>query len=395
MDTIAQISNDVDALISIEALYFHFPFCFHKCHYCDFYSIVGNPELQAFFCDRLIDEVVHSSRYVSSPISSIFIGGGTPTLLGVDLWQKIINAIHDTFEFDSDNLEWTVEANPETVSLPLLKILCDGGVNRISIGAQSFDSKLLKVLERWHNPESVNRAVATVLESGITDINLDMIFGIPGQGVRQWVHDLELAIGLGPTHLSCYSLTYEANTPLYSKKSAGLIQPVAEDIEIEMFQCTRKILCESGYEPYEISNFSQPGKRCRHNLNYWHNGNWLAFGPGACGHINGQRWKNVADVGLYLQSTGLSPIVEYEKLSLVTQIAERIMLGLRLDEGISYDKLREDLDKSEIRSDFITEVEKQIEWGNLKINNNNLSLTDSGILLADKIIVDLMGVVDP
>jgi oxygen-independent coproporphyrinogen-3 oxidase len=209
-------------LAQISGLYVHVPFCFHKCHYCDFYSIVDSQDRQAAFVDRLIGELTAASQHFGQPLQTIFVGGGTPTLLRVELWKRLLAAIHESVQLERD-YEWTVEANPETLTSELVDVLIAGGVNRFSIGCQSFNPVHLKTLERWHDPRNVHRSVEILRVAGVSNFNLDLIFGIPGQSLDEWQADLDNALSLAPSHLSCYSLMYEPNTPLTDRSFTASI----------------------------------------------------------------------------------------------------------------------------------------------------------------------------
>jgi oxygen-independent coproporphyrinogen-3 oxidase len=329
----------VDDLSTAPAgLYLHVPFCFHKCHYCDFYSIVDSRERQAAFTQRMIKELEASRAYFRTPIETIFVGGGTPTLLKPELWGDLLKSI-DRVVHRGAEVEFTVEANPETVTPDLMRLLADGGVNRISIGAQSFDPRHLKTLERWHEPASVRRAAEVTRAAGIDNISLDLIFGIPGQTLDDWRSDLDAALAIEPMHLSCYGLMYEPNTPLTQRMRSGAIQPIEDDTEASMYEATIDRLGEAGFEHYEISNWAKPARRCRHNLIYWQNRQWWPIGPSASGHVAGWRWKNVPRLGRYLEQGPLPPIEDAEHLDEDGRVGEELMLGLRLTEGIEQSRL--------------------------------------------------------
>lgn len=383
-----------DLLISadtVHGLYLHIPFCFHKCHYCDFYSIVDDRDRQAAFISRMIEEINawHEKAADLAP-QTLFVGGGTPTLLKPDLWQKLLEALHHGFDM-SQMREFTIEANPETVSAELLDILVAGGVNRISIGAQSFQPDHLKTLERWHDPANVAKAARLASQAGLTNINLDLIYAIPGQTPADWQADLEMALSLDPQHLSCYALTFEPNTALTVRRDLGRISPADEEIERAMFEQTISTLTGAGFEHYEISNFaritSDPAKsyRCLHNLNYWQNHNWLAIGPSASGHLDGLRWKNIPHLGRYLASAGLPPAVDIERLDRDDAIGEQLMLGLRLIDGLPLDWIQ-----THVRGERLSEIERHIDTGLLERSATHLRLTAKGLLLADGIIATLI-----
>ena len=389
----------------VRGLYLHIPFCFHKCHYCDFYSIVDDRDRQAVFVDRMIDEMAALGpliRGVEGPIETIFTGGGTPTLLAAPLWVKLIEALRRHFDV-SGVAEFTVEANPETVTAELLDVLVDGGVNRMSVGCQSFDPRHLKTLERWHDPRNVERAVQLARAAGITNLNLDLIFAIPGQTLADWQSDLERALALGPMHLSCYSLMYEPNTAITKKLEMGMLEACDEDLEAAMYEHTIDRLREAGFEHYEISNWaltpspsqgegrgeghlsSRRAARCRHNMLYWLNENWLAVGPSASGHVNGVRWKNLPHLGRYLASTGGSPIQDVEQLDPGASIGEQLMLRLRLIEGVELDWL-----EPRMTPERAAAIERHTAAGLLEQTTTHLRLTRRGLLLADDVIADLL-----
>jgi oxygen-independent coproporphyrinogen-3 oxidase len=367
-----------------EGLYVHVPFCFHKCHYCDFYSIVDRQDRQAAFTDRLVGEAGAIGERVGGAIRTIFIGGGTPTLLRTDLWGRLLEGLRWAFDL-SELEEFTVEANPETVTEELLDTLAGGGVNRLSLGAQSFDPRQLETLERWHDPANVGRAVELARAAGIEDINLDLIFAVPGQSLAEWGHDLARALELEPDHLACYGLTYEPNTPLTQKMQRGRVTPCEDDLEARMYETTIRTLAEAGLEHYEISNFARPGRRCDHNLLYWRSGNWLALGPSAAGHLDGLRWKNVPHLGRYLAGSGAAPVEDLERLEPDAALGEQLMLRFRVLEGVERAWLEPRLD--ERRRDAI---EGLIAEGMLERTADHIRLTRRGLMLADSVVAELL-----
>lgn len=375
-------------------LYGHIPFCFHKCHYCDFYSIVDAEDRQQAFTERMIGEIEAFADAGAPPVNTIFFGGGTPTLLQPILWAKLLHSLNARFDLTA-LVEFTVEANPETVTAELLDILVAGGVNRLSIGSQSFNQTHLKTLERWHDPQNVARSVQFARAAGIDNVNLDLIFAIPGQSLDQWAADLEQALSLKPEHLSCYSLTYEPGTAMTVKLQRGRITPAEEDLEAAMFTHTIARLTAAGFDHYEISNFALPGRRCQHNLMYWQNGSWLAIGPSASGHLSGIRWKNTPHLGKYLASaSGGAPIQDVERLDAEASVGEQLMLRLRLIEGVEHAWLASHLNpapgkniQSSPRRDTI---DRFIADGLLESTPTHLRLTRRGLMLADSIVAELL-----
>ncbi|MFM7052287.1 MAG: radical SAM family heme chaperone HemW, partial [Planctomycetota bacterium] len=237
---------------AVAGLYVHVPFCFHKCHYCDFYSFVDREGRTGEYLDRLEREIAWSLPRVEGPIRTVFVGGGTPTLLSEAELARLCAMIRRMPL--ADDLEWTVEANPETIDAAKARVLAAAGVNRVSIGAQSFDPRHLKTLERWHDPANVARAAEVLRGAGIANLNLDLIFGIPGQTLAEWRADLSAALALAPEHLSCYGLTYEPNTAMTRRLERGDFEPCDDAVEAAMYDATRATLAQHGFTQYEISN---------------------------------------------------------------------------------------------------------------------------------------------
>ncbi len=381
---------------TVQGAYLHVPFCFHKCHYCDFYSIADSQDRQDPFVDRLIREIeAAAARGVfDAGLQTIFVGGGTPTLLTVEQWRRLLRVIHTRLPLAEDG-EFTVEANPETMTPQLAGVLRRGGVNRASVGAQSFDVRHLKTLERWHDPCNVGRSVQILRDAGIHNINLDLIFGVPGQTTEDWLRDLDAAIALAPSHISCYGLMYEPNTALTKRMKAGEITPVDDDVEAAMYAATIDRLASAGFEQYEISNWASlnGSNRCRHNLLYWRNKNWWAFGPSASGHVNGLRWKNVPRLGDYLDeaSGALPPIADVEVVDAATTAGEQFMLGLRLTDGLTLAEVDRLLSISgERETARRAAIERHHDAGLLEVRDDCLRLTQRGLLLANDVLVDLV-----
>ncbi|MGI9013114.1 MAG: radical SAM family heme chaperone HemW [Phycisphaerales bacterium] len=372
----------------IRSIYLHVPFCFHKCHYCDFYSIVDSHDRQAAFTQRLIAELRHVSPRLRLPLVSIFIGGGTPTLLNVKHWHTLLAAMHDALQIDSQACEFTVEANPETVTAELADTLAEGGINRISIGCQSFNRDHLKTLERWHDPENVSRAVSLFRNAGMKRISLDLIFGIPGQSLADWLLDLETALALQPQHLSCYALTYELGTAMTEKLRLGRIERIDEDLELAMYEAAIERLAHAGFEHYEISNWAQPSEQCQHNLAYWTSRNWWAFGPSASGHVDGVRWKNVPRLSEYLLHGPSPRVTDVEQLAANARIGETLMMYLRLTDGIPEQSLAALL--ADDLAGRTGVIEREVQAGRLIWRDGTLRLTDSGRRVADSVLAGLL-----
>lgn len=382
----------------VGSLYIHVPFCFHKCHYCDFYSFVDTKDRQGAFVDSLETELRTLAAH-AGPLRTVFVGGGTPSLLRVDLWERLLGVMGGLFDLTDPALEFTVECNPETVTPELMRALRAGGVNRVSVGAQSFNREHLGVLERWHEPESVGRALRLASEAGIGRRSMDLIFGVPGQTLDGWRADLGAALAVGASaggidHLSCYALTYEPNTAMTARLKRGEFDPVDDDAEAEMYLATVEMLRGAGLERYEVSNFARPGSECRHNMAYWRQEQWLAAGPSASAHVGARRWKNVPRLTDWMEgvdrSGGFSPVVDFEGPDPVRALSERLMTGLRLAEGIdAADALRR---AAEVGAEaaLARAVETGVARGHLSERSGRWRLTEEAWLLADGIAADLM-----
>lgn len=386
----------------VRALYAHVPFCFHKCHYCDFYSFVDTQDRQTEFVDRLIEELAAQAAHAGAGIeekarlTSIFFGGGTPSLLRPDLWERLLASLRDHFDLTDPGLEFTVECNPETVTPDLMATLAGGGVNRVSVGAQSFDSRHLSTLERWHDPENVAKALALAEDAGIRRRSIDLIFAIPGQTIGEWERDLERALALEPgvEHISCYALTYEPNTAMTLRMERGEFTPADEDLEADMYTLCVERLRERGFARYEVSNFARSGRQCRHNLAYWRQNEWLAAGPSASAHVGGACWKNVPRLGDWMEgvaaSGGYSPAVDFEAPSPRRALAERLMTGLRLGEGIDADAALRDAEMFAAAQRLVHAADRQREFGLLTMEGGRWRLTDRGFLQADGVAGECM-----
>lgn len=392
----------------IRSLYIHVPFCSHKCHYCDFYSFVDTRDQQRAFVDRLCDELDALAPHARGlPLKTIFVGGGTPSLLRLDLWEILLARLAKVFDLSMIRAhvgEFTVECNPESASAALLAVLKAGGVNRVSMGAQSFEPRLLKTLERTHNPENVARAIELARHAGIARQSIDLIFAIPGQTLDDWTRDLEQGLALGTSHISCYNLTYEPNTAMTARMHGGEFAPTGDDVEREMYAAAVRMCAARGLDRYEVSNFAAPGQHSAHNLAYWMQDQWLAAGPSAGGHalahIEDQnagswRFKNVPRLGDYLDSAGFSPVIDVEHPDRSRLLRERIMMGLRLARGLdSHAMISAARAISPAVSDSLADAAARLEIEGLLISSDlRWRLTDEGFMVGDSVASELMNAV--
>jgi len=384
------------------SLYVHVPFCFHKCHYCDFYSFVDSRDRQGAFVERLIEELAFLAEHAGA-LRTVFVGGGTPTLLKVELWERLLRAMGGLFDL-SGLEEFTVECNPETASTELFGVLRAGGVNRVSVGAQSFEPRHLKTLERWHEPGNVGKALGLAGESGIARRSVDLIYGVPGQTLEEWQLDVETALGLaaGVEHLSCYALTYEANTAMTARLARGEFVRADEDVEADMYEWTVERLRAAGMKRYEVSNFARAGGEARHNMVYWRQEGWLAAGPSASGHVvsadgvGGWRWKNVPRLTDWMEGVGAnggaSPVVDLEQPDARRALRERVMMGLRLEEGLDEAALYAEARGVGCEEGVRGAVAREREAGLIEEEGEGrVRVTSRGMLMADGVARRVMG----
>jgi oxygen-independent coproporphyrinogen-3 oxidase len=335
------------------------------------------------YVDALCKELSLKKR-LAGMLKTAYFGGGTPTLLPADCFRQLFNCMKDNYQFSQD-IEITVEANPGTVDGPKIVTLLSLGVNRLSVGVQSFTDNELAALGRIHSSDEALRSIESIRKAGLKNISIDLIYGIPGQTMESWMESLSRAIDLSLKHISTYELTPEENTPLYALIRSGKISMLNEELVLEMYNHTIDYLAASGYEHYEISNFALPGFKCLHNLNYWNRGEYIGAGAGAHSFADGTRSKNIKDINRYIDHLNKSIVPETElmRLSRAEVIEEFIFLGLRKTEGI-------DLEKAEREGlNILAAGEEMIREGYLEITDNMLRLTRKGIVVSNAVIAGL------
>lgn len=374
-------------------LYLHVPFCLAKCAYCDFVSYPYDPETAALYQKALQQEI--RLRGDEPPAGNggpqtVFIGGGTPTVLPAGALCGIVEELAARFPWPG-GAEISVEANPGTVDRAKLTALAAAGVNRLSIGMQAAQDRLLSALGRLHRCGDVERAVRAAREAGFDNLNLDLIFGIPGQTPADWRFTLETALSLEPAHIAAYSLEIPRGTRLFALLEKGLIQVCPEEAELEMYQLTRSILAAHGYRQYEISNFARPGFECRHNLRYWENGDYLGLGPAAHSHFRGRRRANVRSVTRYAHQVaeGRLPVEEEELLDKRTQMAETMFMGLRLLRGVDLSAFRERFGAGADEV-YPQEIARLTADGLIEQAGEHLRLTEKGLPVANIVFAEFL-----
>ena len=371
-------------------LYVHVPFCASRCGYCDFNTYAG--------LDGLIEEYVPAlewemqARAEEAPrVRTVYIGGGTPTHLPQETLEHLLRTISSTFQVHAD-AEFTVEMNPGDADEARLRRLREAGVNRMSMGAQAFDDRLLASLQRRHNSREAAEAVHAARRAGFTNISLDLMYAIPGQTMDDWKRTLEQAIALALQHISTYSLTIEPGTPFARLQEQGLLDRPGHDEEADMYGLACATLEQAGYQHYEVSNFALPGRRCRHNEGYWRGEGYIGIGAGAHSYLRGVRWWNVKHPRDYIGLTeqGALPVAGAERLSVESRMDESVMLGLRLSDGLSASAFRSRFGR-DFREVYRTGVQQARCAGLARIAGDRLALTAAGAMLGDRVAVQIVG----
>ena len=370
-----------------KSVYIHVPFCRHRCGYCDFTLLAGRDDLIESYLtalERELDSVTDSME-----LETLFLGGGTPTHLSPTELERLFKLLFDRFRLTAD-AEFSLEANPADITEERVAVIADAGVNRVSLGVQSFDDSVLKILERDHTAAIVERAVDR-LRQRIENLSLDLIFAVPGQTLSLWTETLRRAIALRPVHISTYGLTVEKGTAFWSRRRKGLLPVLPDELEREMYAAAMDELTAAGFEQYEISNFARPGFACRHNEVYWTGQPYLAFGPGAARFLDGVRETNHRSVTTWIKRVlaGESPVMESERLDPEEAARERLVIGLRRSVGID---LAEFAEQTGFPVDRLAAdaVQRHLTNGLLQRTPTHLRLTREGRFLSDSITVDLL-----
>ena len=366
---------------TISHLYFHIPFCAKLCPYCSFYVDTHFKNKSLRFLDAILAEVaLHRRSYQIKP-RTIYFGGGTPSSLSLSQLDYLLKGLRDQLDL-SDLSEWTFEINPATVSLEKAQLLRRLGVNRISMGVQSWDDDLLKVLGRIHSADQAEKTLQILREAGFDNISLDLMFAVPTQTRDQWRATLERTIALAPQHISAYCLTYEEDTEFFHKLKANqFIQDI--DWDADLFEMTMDVLDAAGFIQYEISNYALPGRESQHNCAYWRGDDYLGFGPGAFSTQGGKRWQNIADTAAYTSKMlgGETSVSFEETISPETRQGERLAFSLRTIQGAASADLQP----------WREEIEEFTQLGLLQGQGSRLVLTRKGKLLADSVAEIFVG----
>ena len=372
------------------SFYIHVPYCVSRCGYCDFNTYTPSElngdlaQVSNGYVDQLIKEVDIASSRVSNEISTIFIGGGTPTLLDPADFKRLLDKLQNEFGFKED-IEITIEANPDSVNKEKLEKLISIGVNRISFGMQSAVPHVLKVLDRTHDPLNVERSVTAAKSAGFKEISVDLIYGTPGESIEDWKLSIQTALQLPITHVSAYALILETGTRLANQVKRKEYEIPDDGETAEKYLIADREFTKHGFNWYELSNWAKPGSECKHNLAYWQGNNWWGLGPGSHSHIDGERFWNIKHPNTYRSALKEgSPIAGREVLTAEDIENERVMLEIRLPSGI---------DKASLKSAQLDQISQYLEGGELDKNawqNGRIALTANGRLVADRIVRSIL-----
>ncbi|WP_042458566.1 radical SAM family heme chaperone HemW [Neobacillus dielmonensis] len=378
----------------VKAAYLHIPFCEHICHYCDFNKVFLKGQPVDDYLTVLEQEIILTLKnHPQERLHTIFVGGGTPTSLNEQQLYRFCETIRHYLPVESD-YEFTFEANPGDLSEEKLQILKEAGVNRISLGVQTFNDELLKKIGRVHRAKDVFQTIESVKKLGFDNISIDLMFSLPTQTIADFKESLETAFSLEIPHFSAYSLIIEPKTVFYNLMRKGKLQTPGEDIEAQMYELLMEEMERHGYHQYEISNFSKPGYESRHNLTYWNNEEYYGFGAGAHCYVNGFRRSNIGPVNKYIEAVkrGNLPVLEEHRVSKIEQMEEEMFLGLRKTMGVSMTRFKEKFSEDLMRL-FHNEIEDLLRKQWIEVNQDNIYLTKTGRLLGNEVFQAFIGAI--
>ncbi|AUD13734.1 MULTISPECIES: radical SAM family heme chaperone HemW [unclassified Planococcus (in: firmicutes)] len=371
----------------VKGMYIHIPFCHQICFYCDFNKV--------FFKDQPVDAYIESigkelalwkqEGALDHPLETVFLGGGTPTALTPQQLGRLLELIHQYVPM-AEGFEWSSEANPDELTREKMEVLYKGGVNRLSMGVQTFDQDLLKRLGRTHANDDVLRAVETAREVGFSNISFDLMYGLPGQTMAQWDETLERAFAFGMPHFSAYSLIIEPKTVFYNLMVKGKLNTVTEDLEGDMYERLMEEMEKHGLHQYEISNFAKPGHESRHNLLYWDNEEYIGVGAGAHGYVNGVRYSNHGPLKKYMEplESGERPVLDATPVSTKAQMEEEMFLGLRKTAGVDIAHFEEKFG-APLEKVYGEILRNETTKGNLAVEQGHVKLTHKGRFVGNEV----------
>lgn len=372
-------------------IYIHIPFCSKRCTYCDFYTEVA-PDLIPDLVKHLVKEINIRKDYLKNEtISTIYFGGGTPSILSREQFSEILDGIFAVYSVE-ENAEITFEANPDDLTVDFFDSIKYLPFNRISIGIQSFDDNDLKRINRRHTADQAIKAVKNAQNAGFDNISIDLIYGLPIQSIEDWEKQLDIAFSLNIQHVSAYGLTYEEGTALWKQREKGLVKPIIDETMNEMYLLLVKKMKERGFEAYEISNFALDGFRSKHNSSYWKQNSYLGIGPSAHSYDLVSRQWNVASIKAYISALeNNTPYFEKEELTLYDRYNDYVMVSLRTSDGLNFDFLSSEFGQN-LASYFLDNIRIYIENNSVILSDGKYSLTPQGIMISNQILIQLIKV---
>jgi len=372
-------------------LYIHIPFCSKRCTYCDFYTEVA-PDLIPILVNYIVKELNIRKDYLKNEtISTIYFGGGTPSILSRDQFSEILNGIFAVYTVE-ENTEITFEANPDDLTVDFFDSIKHLPFNRISIGIQSFDDNDLKRINRRHTSDQAIAAVKNAQNAGFDNISIDLIYGLPLQSIEDWEKQLDIALSLNIQHISAYGLTYEEGTALWKQREKGLVKPIIDETMNEMYLLLVKKMKEKGFEAYEISNFALDGFRSKHNSSYWKQNSYLGIGPSAHSYDLVSRQWNVASIKAYISALeNNTPYFEKEELTLYDRYNDYVMVSLRTSDGLDFDFLSSEFGQN-LATYFLDNIRIYIENNSVIQSEKKYRLSPQGIMISNQILIQLIKV---
>ncbi len=371
----------------MRGLYLHIPFCKSRCAYCDFFSTTKGEAVRSAFVDALCRELVLRRSYAGgAPVATVYFGGGTPSQLPAEDVARILGVLREHYTIVPE-AEVTMEVNPDDVTPDYMEVVKRAGVNRISMGVQTFCDRLLRVINRRHTAQQARDAVRIIRNAGIDNVSIDLIYGLPGQTMAEWKNDVAEALRLSPSHISAYALSFEDGTPLSRMLEAGVVKEADEELSLAMYQDLMAALREAGFEHYEISNFALPGFRSRHNSSYWTGVPYLGVGPGAHSFDGVSRRENLPELEAYICANGDAPFEE-ERLTEDDAYNEMLMLGLRTSDGVNLAAVEARFGAARLQ-ELLKAVVPIVADGQLVVEQGCLRQTADGIFLSDAILRSL------
>jgi oxygen-independent coproporphyrinogen-3 oxidase len=372
-------------------IYIHIPFCRAKCFYCDFNSFACRDELVPAYFNALKKEILlYSEKLKGFSIKSVFIGGGTPSAVDEHYIYEVISLLDSEFSLD-ERVEISIETNPGTLTKEKLELYKAVGINRLSIGLQAWQDQILKSLGRIHTAKEFEQNITLAKKIGFNNINVDLIFGIPGQTLEDWIETLKHVVALEPQHLSCYSLKIEEGTVFGNSLEKGELVPIEDEIDREMYSFCKDYLSIKGYKHYEISNFAKPGLECRHNMVYWKAEEYVGLGAGAHSYFKGLRFNNISDIESYIDGIYYNKVIteNIEVINSKESMAEFMLLGLRLIDGVCMEEFKSRFNE-EIYNIYGNQIGKMQEKGFLIVRDGKIALSTIGLDYANQVFMEFI-----